>query len=72
MLFYLDGFAGRQLATFTNTLSRLEFIDFMEQNNGVRDNHWYKFIREKDFHNTIVRARELGGVVYDLPVKSGI
>lgn len=70
--FYLDGFGGRELATFPNLRKQDEFIEYMEGNNGFLYGQWHKFQNESDFHGAIIKARELGGIVYDLPVKTGV
>ena len=70
--FYWVGFGGRQLATVTNLRRKIDLINYIEDNNGVLDGEWYKFAQESDFHKAIIRTRELGGIVYDLPVKTGV
>jgi len=70
--FYWGGFAGRQLATFTSLRRQTELIQYMEDNNGFQHGQWHKFENESDFHRAIIKTRELGGIVYDLPVKTGI
>jgi len=70
--FYLEGFNGRQLATTTTAGKQQELINFMEDNGGVLDGQWHKFSTEQNFHLAITKTRALGGIVYDLPVKTGI
>ena len=70
--FYFEGFNGRQLATTTTARKQQELINFMEDNGGVLDGEWHKFTSEHNFHLAIIKTRELGSIVYDLPVKTGI
>ena len=70
--FYFEGFNGRQLATTTTARKQQELINFMEENSGVLDGEWHKFASEHNFHLAIIKTRELGGIAYDLPVKTGI
>jgi len=70
--FYFEGFNGRQLATTTTTRKQQELINFMEDNGAVLDGEWHKFTSEHNFHLAIIKTRELGSIVYDLPVKTGI
>lgn len=70
--FYLEGFGGRQFATVTSARRQQELIHFMEENGGMLNGEWHKFMSENNFHLAIIKTRELGGIVYDLPVKTGI
>ncbi|KAF8970812.1 hypothetical protein BDZ97DRAFT_1753607 [Flammula alnicola] len=70
--FYWTSFAGRQLATVSSARKQTELIHFIEDNNGSLEGEWYHFASEDDFHKAIIRTRELGGIVYDLPVKTGM
>lgn len=67
VLFYLEGFHGRQLATLAKDCRKTELIYFIEDNGGRSDGNWYKFSDESGFQNTMRMTRELGGIVYDLP-----
>ena len=70
--FFFEGFQGRQLATVRSARKQSELIDYIEEIGGRSDGNWFKFSNESDFHKAIIRTRELGGIVYDLPVKSGL
>ena len=50
----------------------VHFYNFMEDNGGVLDGQWHKFSTEQNFHLAITKTRALGGIVYDLPVKTGV
>jgi len=67
---FIEGFAGRQLCTFTTERNKTEFIYFIEDNGGVLIGEWYKFTVQAQFLSAIRKNRELGGICYDLPVNS--
>ena len=70
VLFYVNGFEHRQLATFTTLRKQTDLINFMEDNDGVVDGQWHKFVDEAAFRRAIKQVRDTGGIVYDLPVRT--
>lgn len=70
VLFYVEGFDHRQLATFTTLRKKTDLIHFMEDNESVVDGQWYKFTDEAAFRRAIKRTRQSGGIIYDLPVRT--
>jgi hypothetical protein len=71
VLFFFEGFALRQLATLPSGSKQTELVNYIKAHHGTADTNWYKFTNEKNFHETVHHARELGGFVYDLPPKKG-
>lgn len=69
VLYYTEGFALRQLATFTRGRVKTDLINYIEDIGGTVDGDWYKFSDFSGGHKATARAREYGGIVYDLPVK---
>lgn len=69
--FYLEGFNGRQLATVTSERKQTNLINYMEENGGILVGQWHKFDTHENFVLAIRKTRELGGIVYDLYVKTG-
>lgn len=68
--FFVEGFAGRQLSTFTTANKKTAFINFMEDNDGILFGEWHKFTDHAKFLSAIRKTRELGGICYDLPVNT--
>jgi len=68
--FFVEGFAGRQLSTFTTLRKKTEFINFMEDNGAVLFGEWHKFTDHAKFLLATRKTRELGGICYDLPVNT--
>ena len=67
--YYVVGFAEHQLATVPTAHIMSDLIDFIENNGGVPDGNWYRFNIVANIQATILRTRELGGIVYNLPVR---
>lgn len=61
-----------QWASACHPHHKQELINFMEDNGGILDGEWHKFNNENNFHHAITKTRQLGGIVYDLPVKTGV
>ena len=70
--YYLTGFQGRNLATLPQHNLKTDLIKYIEKNGGDADGDWYKFDHESDLKKAIVKTRELGGHVYDLPEKGPV
>jgi hypothetical protein len=68
--YYQVGFNERQLATVPTAAARAQLVNFIENNRGVPDGDWYRFANLADIQATILRTRDLGGVVYNLPVRN--
>jgi hypothetical protein len=70
--FCAEGFAGRQIATVPSELRRNQLSDYFTEIGGVADGEWVSFADQDRFIKAITKTRELGGIVYDLPVKTGV
>jgi len=70
--FYSGDFGARELATFPNLRAQTEFTKYMENNNGFLYGQWHKFENLSDLRGAFRKARELGGIVYDLPVRTSV
>ena len=68
--YYLVGFNERQLATVPTAAARVELITFIEDNGGVPEGDWYRFANLANIQATILRTRDLDGIVYNLPVRN--
>jgi hypothetical protein len=68
--YYLVGFNERQLATVPTAADRVLLVDAIENIGGVPEGDWYRFANLADIQETIRRTRDLGGVVYNLPVRN--
>ena len=69
---YVVGFDIRQLATLANLRKKTELINYIEDNNGVLDGEWYRFPQLSDIERAIRKTKELGGILYHLPVNAGV
>jgi hypothetical protein len=70
--FFVVGFGWRQLATLPGKEEQAELIKFIVNTGGRPDGDWYRFLELQKFSNAITKTRQLGGIVYDLPVKLGV
>ena len=71
VLFYLEGFNGHQLATVSSECRQTDLINYMEENSAIPVGEWHKFATQANFVLGMWKTRELGGIIYDLPVKTG-
>jgi hypothetical protein len=63
------GFQQRQFATVPDQTAQTNLIAFIVNNEGVLAGNWYKFGNQTQMNDTMNKTRELGGIVYDLPVR---
>lgn len=68
VLFYVEGFTFRALATITSLSIQTTLIHYIEEIGGTVDGDWFKFSDTAPGYNTIAKVKELGGIVYSLPL----
>ena len=68
--YYAVGFAERQLATVPTARAKAELINFIEANGGVLIGEWYQFSTVPGIRAAIQETKRLGGIVYNLPVRT--
>ena len=68
--FYITGFGRRQLSTVNTSELRTQLVNYIESQGGVPEGQWYRFENDTGFRAVITQTRALGGVVYDLPVRT--
>lgn len=66
--FFSQGFGFRELATLPSEHAFTQLIDYIKSLGGIPNGMWYEFDRDEYMHDTVQRARDLGGIVYNLPV----
>lgn len=62
--------ARRQLAAFATKDVKNQFIEYLKGVQGVQVGDWYELPNGTDVDDANAMAAQLGGTVYDLPVRN--